>query len=542
MTIEEALQYIKTEIPISSIIGNYLNLQKVGKNYRAQCPFHMDSDPSFSVSDEKGIFKCFGCGKSGDAITFVELYEGISFIEAIEKIAEFFNLDVDIKRQAEHGYYKFYKELSEAYMEELYKPENRPALDYLYKRGLTDEDIKTFKIGYAPIGKHLPLEIAKKNNMTQFSSWGFTKKHDAFEGRVIFPIEDINGRVVGFSGRVVGEGQVKYLNSPNTIFFNKSKLLYNFARAQEFIKTYEFAFIVEGFFDVISLWKNGLKNAVAIMGTAFTNEHLYLLERVAKNLIIALDNDAAGEQATKRLIYPALKNDFNVKILKINGAKDLDELAKAVDLQKYIQEPNNIIDAVRFLYDQSLDIAEQHSRFVFLKDIAKDLEKNNLAKFDEFVNLWSEESGLSKKEIIDYIHSRDKKDNKNIANTNNIPKILAEHWYLYWLMKDREAFSKWDILLQGSAELIRKKLIHEPDKLTPREKDFLTNLVMRLDKEIQPNVEYIYKRLKYKEIQYKIAQIDIKLKSASSQERIKLLQTKIDLIKLRADYDDYGEQ
>ncbi|HOV15809.1 MAG TPA: DNA primase, partial [Spirochaetota bacterium] len=304
---KEIIKEIKDKSDIVSVIGEYVHsLKRSGKNWTGLCPFHNDKSPSFSVSDSYGIYKCFACGESGDVIKFIEKIENLSFVEAAHFLAKKAGINVDLSSNGsevsniKEEYVNFNLRLVKLFQHFLLeKKESQIAREYLLKRGLNEDIIETFKIGYAPKEYGRLEDILKKRGFSEkfLTDSGLFSNNDGrlktlFFDRVIFPIFNYRNECVGFGGRALNDGiKPKYINSPETVLYKKSQSLYGINFAKEFINTEKKVFIVEGYVDVISCYKNGLKNVVAPCGTALTKEQVKLLARYCNEVVLLLDAD-----------------------------------------------------------------------------------------------------------------------------------------------------------------------------------------------------------------------------------------------------------
>lgn len=337
---------IKQKSDIIALISEYVDLKKAGRNYRALCPFHSEKTPSFMVSAELQIYKCFGCSRSGDVYTFLQEYEGMEFYEALQFLAERAGVKLAPSafkdREGKKTFYEINSLASKFYQYILLKhPAGREALNYLVrKRGLKPETIKEFQLGYSPdapgaISKFLvDKKRYKKDDLVRVGITylrGSTAA-DRFRGRIIFPLFDHRGNISGFSGRLMPgkeSGEVaKYINTPETPIYHKANILYTLNLARPHIKKKGFAIVVEGEFDAISCWQAGFKNTVAIKGSAFTEEQARLLSRFCKNVTLALDTDLAGDSAARRGINIAEGAELMVTVARVEGYKDPDELVR----------------------------------------------------------------------------------------------------------------------------------------------------------------------------------------------------------------------
>ena len=358
---------VKSKIDIVSLISEYVELKRAGRNYKALCPFHSEKSPSFMVSPELQIFKCFGCQKGGDAITFLQEYEGMDFPEALKFLAE----RVGVKLIRENFVGKDNKErlyeinsLASRFYHYILLNHNagKIALDYLKnERGVKLDTIKTFQIGYSPdtpLAFKKYLVEKKKISLKELEKVGliYSKNgvaFDRFRGRIIFPLHDHRGNIVGFSGRVLPEARndiAKYINSPETEIYHKSKILFGLQFTKGEIKKEKEAVVVEGELDAISSWQVGIKNIVAIKGSALTDEQVRLLGRFTQKLILALDTDFAGNEAARRGFETAEKLGFDIKVAKLYGFKDPDEAARK-DPEKLKESLTKAKDVWDFIID-----------------------------------------------------------------------------------------------------------------------------------------------------------------------------------------------
>ncbi len=338
---KETIEELRLRADILDVIGEHLRLKRVGKRYVAFCPFHDDKKtPSFSISPELGLYHCFGCKRSGDAFKFISDYLGMTYAEAIEFLAKKYNVNLkavaDKKSNDEiDTLFNVLQSAANIYHSNLFKKECSAALDYFYKRNFTQNTIKEFLLGYS---------INYDNVVYELKKLGFDEKaiidagivgrrndrtlYDRFAGRVIFTIRDFLGRVVGFGGRDISgrDNVAKYVNSPQTKIYDKSKILYGIFEARNEIRNQDKAIIVEGYVDVISLHQSGVKNVVASSGTALTSQQLDLLGRYSKNLFLVFDADEAGQKATHRAIELGLSKGFDLKIITLPDGEDPDSL------------------------------------------------------------------------------------------------------------------------------------------------------------------------------------------------------------------------
>ncbi len=353
---QEVIEEVRHRTNIVDIIGQYVQLKKSGKNYMGLCPFHEERSPSFSVAEDKQIFHCFGCGKGGTVFNFLQEIEGISFPESVKRVADLEHLSVNFdwseprevadtpENQQRRSLLQLHSKAAELYHHILVNTKiGEPALNYLLERGLTQELIETFQIGFAPQKRDFLSQVFKNEQLdeTLFEPSGLFVQRDngtfldRFYQRIMFPINDLQGNVIAFSGRLLktadfpGDEMPKYLNSPETTLFNKRETLFNFDKARKEIRKENTVLLFEGFMDVIAAWQSGVKSGVASMGTSLTNEQIRRLERVAKEVVICYDGDNAGVQATNRAIQLLQENShFDLSIVSIPEKLDPDEYVR----------------------------------------------------------------------------------------------------------------------------------------------------------------------------------------------------------------------
>ena len=341
------VELVKERLPIQEVIGAYVELKPAGSSLRARCPFHQEKTPSFFVSPTRGTFYCFGCGAKGDIFTFVEKFEGLDFAGALRLLAERAGVPVEFERpekKEERDQLFDILEAAATYYETTLK-ETPAVQEYLIKRGLSESIRTRFRVGYSlPTWRGLlDYLTARGFAFADIEKAGLAKRaqeryYDRFRGRIMFPITDRAGRVVAFSGRFFeavpgqkleeGEEAAKYINSPETPLYQKSRILYGYDKAKESIRRADCAMVVEGQMDLLMAHQAGYTNTVAVSGTALTAEHLAQIERLTKRLILCFDADEAGSQAALRSASLALGNGFDVKVVAIEGGKDPADLVK----------------------------------------------------------------------------------------------------------------------------------------------------------------------------------------------------------------------
>ncbi|RMH02665.1 MAG: DNA primase [Aquificota bacterium] len=321
------------KIDIVEVISSYIQLKRVGNNYAARCPFHPDDTPSFYVSPSKGIFKCFGCGVGGDAVKFVALYENIDYKEALLKLAQKYKVPISIKTEKkEDRVYLALERVLRFYEEEL--SYSKSALEYLSERGITSWAVERFNLGFGGDTQKLIKVLKEEGLLELYEKTGNLVKldedayRDLFKGRVVLPIRDIKGRVVAFGARAIDGSKPKYINSPESEFFKKRQTLFGLYQAKDYIKELGQAVLVEGYFDVISLHQEGIRNVVAPLGTAFTQEHAKLLSPLCKEVLLLYDGDEAGRRAVRLSVPLLLQEGLEVRVVYLPQGEDPDSFVK----------------------------------------------------------------------------------------------------------------------------------------------------------------------------------------------------------------------
>lgn len=438
---------IKERLSIVDVVGSYIKLERAGKYMRARCPFHNEKTPSFVVSQERNTYHCFGCGKGGDIFSFVSEIEGIPFYDALKTLAQKANVELtpetSISKEHKNHVTVLYEVMEDsAKLYEYLLTKSPDVIKYLHGRGLTDETIKKFRIGFAPNQKSLLTKYLverKKYKLADLKDAGLTVETrigtlDRFRGRIMFPICNSSGKVVAYSGRIYEkEGELKselakYINSPETELYNKSKILFGYDKAKSQILKDKFAIIVEGQFDLVMAHQAGNTNTVAVSGTALTPEHLNLIKRFTDNLHFAFDSDKAGVAASERAYHSSISLGMNVKMISIDSGKDPADLISS-DIAKWenaIQNAKNIIEykmeIIKNNYQTILDIRKAVSSEIIplITLIKKPIEK---AHYVEFV---AREIGINQDVINKEINEYEK---SNINNLNNSVNDLTKEYF-----------------------------------------------------------------------------------------------------------------
>jgi DNA primase len=339
----EVIEEVRLAANIVDVVGSYVSIRKRGKNYQGLCPFHGEKDPSFTVSDEKQIFHCFGCGASGSVFDFLMRMRNLTFPEAVSELASRFSIPLPEPRETEHGKrrreladnLRQVNELAAVYFNRalLEKGPGELAREYLHRRKISQESIQEFQLGYAPqswdslkrflLSKKVDMQLAVQAGLLTRKSE--RDAYDRFRHRLMFPIKDTSGRFIGFGGRALDDSLPKYLNSPETPIFRKGQILYGLTAAREACRQHEKALVVEGYFDLLALHSQGIKQVVAPLGTALTQNHIRLVRRLAPEAVVVFDGDEAGMKAAMRSLEFFLREKLPVRILVLPDGMDPDD-------------------------------------------------------------------------------------------------------------------------------------------------------------------------------------------------------------------------
>jgi len=381
MIAQDSIEALKTQLDIVDVIGNYIELKKAGANFKAPCPFHDEKSPSFVVSPSKQIYHCFGCGAGGDAIKFVMEYEHLSYPEAIEKLASNYNFSLRYTSTQKKQNSDLLQKLSAYYQSLL--PHHPPAQQYLHQRGVSQNSIERFGIGYAP-SSHQTLKWLEQNffSFAEAQRLGVigsdgNRSYARFIERITFPIHSSSGNVVGFGGRTITGHQAKYINSPETPLFNKSRLLYGYHLARESIYKFKHIIITEGYLDVVMLHQAGFTNAVATLGTALTKEHLPLLRKGDIDIIVAYDGDNAGLNAALKASKLLSAGGFRGGVVIFDGGKDPADMVQQgaiEELRVIFSKPEPFIEFTIRHIIQSYNTHDPKQKEIALQEITSYLK------------------------------------------------------------------------------------------------------------------------------------------------------------------------
>ena len=435
---DELIEEIRSSNDIVDVISQYVILKRSGRNFFGLCPFHKEKSPSFSVSPDKQIFHCFGCGVGGNVIHFVSKIENINFKETLELLANRANIALptldtsyqdDKKAMLKSKVYEINEIAAKFYHETLYKPTSKEAQEYIKKRRLDNRTLKSFLIGYSGTFDELSRLLKEKGYTDEeilASSLGIKAENgriiDRFRRRLMIPIQDATGRFIAFGGRVLDDSKPKYINSPENIVYSKGRNLFglNIAKKGDTKKI----IIVEGYMDAISLYQRGITNVVASLGTALTENQGRLLRKNSEQIIIGYDADGAGQAATLRGLEILQNMGCDIRVLQIYGAKDPDEFIIKYGPERFQKCVDSAISLVEFkvkILKQNLNLENVNDKIKFLNEVAKILAKvdNNIEK-EIYIDKISEEYKISKEAIYGEV-------NKLIYTKTNDQKILQRN-------------------------------------------------------------------------------------------------------------------
>lgn len=452
---------IKSKVNIVDVISEYLPVEQKGKNYFAICPFHDDHNPSMSISPEKQIYTCFVCGASGNVFNFVANYEKVSFASAVKKVAQKAGIKLDINVKDDYKpkdtkydkYYKMFDITNKYYQNNIKSVYGNKAIEYLHNRKIDDDVINEFEIGLSMNDNNVSKLLEKKGyDVNELIDIGLCGKkdnfiYDIFRNRIMFPLYNLDGKPVGFSGRIYnGEKDSKYVNSKESIIFKKGNLLYNYHRALSHAREKHQIIVVEGFMDVIRLYTIGIKNVVATMGTAITKEHANLLMKLSKNIVLCFDGDKAGEKATISALDALEKIGITPKIIRLEDDLDPDDYIIKKGSDAYLTHLNNPMSSVVF----KINIDKSKTNFndyneisTYLKNVSKELEKiDDKVVYELTVNKLSKETGVSCDTINDMVKSIPKNEIKVITKRTSLKKDKyqkAEEYLVHYMLRNVDA-------------------------------------------------------------------------------------------------------
>lgn len=448
----ELINEIRKSVNIVDVISSYMPLTKKGKNYFGVCPFHDDHSPSMSVAEDKQIYKCFSCGESGNVFTFIEKYENVSFLEAVKKCADLSGIEFSYgksdRKNHNQDLYDIYKFASKLYQNNLHSKEGKEARDYLKKRKLDDNIIKEFEIGLSLNNASILTDALKKKYdektliKSGLVSEGEYNLYDIYRNRIMFPLYDLSGNIVGYNGRIYNsnnKNDSKYINSKETPIFKKGELLFNYHRAKKEAREYKFVIVVEGQIDAIRLYQAGYRNVVASLGTAITKEHAMLLRKLSNNIILCFDGDSAGEKATNAAIKELANLAIEPKIVRLEESLDPDEyiLKYGDKFKDKIDNALNIMQYKESIIKKNIDLSKTEDLALYTNKMIKEINAINDDVLKEIsINKLASETNLD----VKFIKSKlDKKKEIKIPVKKNIIKYSkyekSEQALIYYMLK-----------------------------------------------------------------------------------------------------------
>jgi DNA primase len=558
-----SIDEIKSRLDIVEVIGSYIKLKKAGANYKALCPFHSDKNPSFFVSPARQIWHCFGCGRGGDIFKFIMEIEGVEFGDALRILAQ--RAGVELKpRSPEFSSWRTERqrlyeicELATKFFEKQLEGSviGKEAQEYLIKRGITQESIRKWRIGWAPdTWRRLSdFLVSQGYENKEIERAGLSLKneqgsyYDRFRGRIIFPIFDLNSQVIGFGGRVFQKSDevAKYINTPNTLLYDKSRILYGLDKAKVEIRKKDFCLLMEGYTDVILAHQAGIANTVSVSGTALTTPQLVILKRYSDNLFLSFDMDIAGDSATKRGIDLAQLRGFNLKIITLPKDKDPADVISQ-NPKEFEKLVNNSLSILDFYFQNAFSqfdkarpegkkeiskillpvikrIPNKIEQSFWISKLAKDLEVKEEKVEEELkkIKLEEEALGLEPEEIINL----PSKSRNELLEERLITLLLKSPENLNLI----EGYPLSYFSPKGKEILLNLK---NPEKLSGETKDFFNYLALKSDveeieeKEIGPEIKFCLKEIQSLEIKSKLNEISKEIKKAEEEknfEKIKKL-------------------
>ena len=408
---DEVINDVRQSNDIVDVISQYVHLKRSGRNFFGLCPFHNEKSPSFSVSPDKQIFHCFGCGVGGNVFSFITQIEGINFVEAVQMLAERANIQLPTlqdngdsqREELKAKVYKVNEFTADFYHQNLYKPQAKIAQEYVKKRQLSNETLKSFKIGFSGKFDELYQELKKQGfGESEILESGLVNKNergqyiDRYRNRLMFPICDARGKVIAFGGRVLDDSKPKYINSPENVVYSKGRNLFglNVAKKGDLKRI----LIVEGYMDVISLHQRGITNVVAPLGTALTEQQGWLLRKNSEQIILSFDSDEAGLKAKLRALDILQNMGCDLRILQMEGAKDPDEYIIKYGNARF----NNLVDKALSIIEfkvkilkKDLNLENTNDKIKFLNEIAKLISNvNNTIEREVYIEKIAKESTI----------------------------------------------------------------------------------------------------------------------------------------------------
>ncbi len=479
----EEINEIRSRANIVDIISGYLQVSSKGKNFVALCPFHNDHSPSLIISPEKQIFNCFTCRTGGNVFSFVMKYENVSFAEAVSIVAKKvgFNLKNDVFVKSENKYskdYEIYEYAMKYYLNNINTTDGSKAREYLLKRGINETIIKEFKLGYSGSSKDTFYKLATNKgwDIETLNKLGLINKvnenvYDTFINRIVIPIENLKGEVVGFTGRIFNgeDNTAKYLNTKETEIFKKSSLLFNYHNAKNYIRDRKSVIVVEGNMDAIKMSAKGFKNVVALMGVALSNEQIDILKRLKVPVILMLDNDNAGEEATIKNGESLINSGVDTKVVRLSGAKDPDEYLEKFGIDAM---QNNIDKAIKYIdfkiecLKKDKDLSNMEDLITYIKEVINSVNGEDDLTKEIILSKISKDYAIDIDVLKSNLKTEVKKDVKkeevvDVRNKKLTKYQKASHKVLYYMLMNSKYINLYKNTLGYFKERIERVLASE---------------------------------------------------------------------------------
>lgn len=507
---EEILEKIKSQNDIVDVISERVRLKKAGRNFTGLCPFHNEKTPSFSVSQEKQIYKCFGCGEAGSVISFVMKDKNLPFIEAVKYLANRANIPLKLgngeqsqSNRKKELLYKVNVEAAKFFFSNLMNNQN--AKEYFLNRGIKEETIKKFGLGYANDSWNSLMFYLRKKGINDglLEEAGLIsvnkekgRKYDRFRNRVMFPVFDYQGKVIGFGGRVLDDSKPKYLNSPETLVFQKGTNLYGLNFALKHNMSERYFVIVEGYMDLISLHQYGITNVVASLGTALTINQARLLKRYADKVVISYDADLAGQMATLRGLEILRTAGFDVRVLSIPQGKDPDEYVRSNGREAFLKLINNaepLIDYRIKKAEEGIDFKNSQSVILYSKRIMDIISDLDPIEKDVYIKKASENTGIKEQALYDILKIK-MKDNRENDFRNNKEEDRSKLYVEPGFLKAERTLLKMMLENEEYLQYIEER-ISENDFILLEHKEIFTVIILGKGENINNIESFIESRL-----------------------------------------------
>jgi DNA primase len=546
MELSTTVEQIKSKIDIVDFISDYLELKKSGRNFKGLCPFHAENTPSFTVSPERQMFHCFGCGAGGDIVGFMMKEQNLNFPQAVTRLAELSGIVIeniyapsDKIKEKRKGIFEVLELSREHFIRSLGQSDN--AINYLKNRGLTEEIIKEFSIGFAPRTNDLYKLLKNKGfSDTLLASSGVIASgerglFDMFRGRIVFPIMDQEGRVTAFGGRVIDDGMPKYLNSPDSDIFHKGQMLYGLHFAKENIRQKKYAVIVEGYMDAVVCHMFGIKNTIAPLGTALTQAHVKLINRYAKNILVVFDGDTAGINAAKRSLDIIYQEGLTAKVLLLPDKSDPDSFLRSHGVEKFRKLMSNARGFIDFRIDiDGKNISAMRDIYATISNMKDAVSKGML------ITELAEKAGISETTLRDGIKKASHQGGRELKavgyglNIKSAEEILLSIFFNYtdvfykYLDQINIDYFESSLIKKIFVELLKSKDKPNIDRLTgicdSKEINYISGLVVGIfidDQEIDQNIIESITKIKKNALNKEIYKIDRLIQSALNEDEEK---------------------